>query len=96
MLTRIVRLTFAPERVGDFLEIFSSSQDKIRGFDGCHGVRLLRDTIAGNIFFTISEWESEAHLEHYRQSELFRATWARTKVLFSAPPLAHSTIDTGH
>jgi quinol monooxygenase YgiN len=96
MLTRIVRLTFSPDRVGDFLEIFKNSEALIRGFDGCSDVRLMRDMDADNIFFTISQWESAAHLDRYRHSELFRSTWARTKVLFSAPPLAHSIIDTGH
>jgi len=96
MLTRIVRLTFVPDREGDFLEIFKASEALIRGFDGCRGVRLMHDMDADNVFFTISEWESAAHLERYRQSEVFRSTWSRTKLLFSAPPLAHSTSDTGH
>lgn len=32
--------------------------------------------------FTLSHWESEENLEQYRQSELFKSTWAKTKVLF--------------
>lgn len=95
MVTRIVRLTFKEEKVGEFLETFSQSRSLIRGFDGCHGVRLVRDAASPNVFFTLSEWESEGHLECYRHSELFRSTWARTKVLFAEPPLAHSTMDTG-
>lgn len=96
MLTRIVRLTFQPDRVDDFVAIFEGSEVLIRGFDGCLGVRLMRDTEAGNVFFTISQWESAGHLERYRGSEIFRSTWARTKELFCAPPLAHSTMDTGY
>jgi quinol monooxygenase YgiN len=95
MIVRIVRLTFRPEHVEDFLHIFEESKRLIRGSDGCHGVRLMRDVQQHNVFFTVSEWQSEAHLERYRESELFRSTWARTKVLFAAPPVAHSTVDTG-
>ena len=95
MIVRIVRLTFRPEHVEDFLHIFEESKRLIRGSDGCHGVRLMRDLQQQNVFFTISEWQSEDYLERYRKSELFRSTWARTKVLFAEPPLAHSISDTG-
>jgi len=94
MITRIVRLTFHPQHVATFLNVFTESRALIRGFDGCHGVRLMRDSDDPNVFFTLSHWESVAHLNRYRHSELFVATWARTKVLFAAPPLAHSLEDT--
>jgi quinol monooxygenase YgiN len=93
-LTRVVRLTFMPDRVNEFLEIFRDSVALIRSSEGCRGVRLMRDADSPNVFFTISLWESAGHLERYRDSELFRDTWAHTKVLFAAPPLAHSTFDT--
>jgi len=93
-LTRVVRLTFMPDRVNEFLEIFRDSAALIRSSEGCLGVRLMRDSENHNVFFTISVWESEDHLGRYRDSALFRETWARTKVLFAAPPLAHSTFDT--
>lgn len=95
MVRRIVRLTFRSEAVPDFLTVFESSCAAIRASDGCRGVRLLRDTASPNVFFTVSDWDSEEHLNRYRDSELFRTTWARTKVLFAEPPLAHSTTDTG-
>jgi heme-degrading monooxygenase HmoA len=40
------------------------------------------------VFFTFSIWENEEALENYRQSELFRSTWSKTKVLFSDKPNA--------
>ncbi len=40
--------------------------------------------------FTYSYWESEAHLNTYRHSDLFRETWAKTKVLFADKPEAWS------
>lgn len=95
MIVRIVRLTFHPEQVDEFLRIFNTSRNLIRLSDGCIKVRLVRDRTSPNVFFTLSEWQSAEHLERYRESELFRTTWARTKPLFSAPPLAYSTEDTG-
>lgn len=94
MITRIVRLNFQPQHVASFLQIFEESRVLIRGFEGCHGVRLMRDWDNPNVFFTLSQWESAEHLRHYRHSALFGATWARTKVLFAAPAVAHSTVDT--
>ncbi|MCF8258115.1 MAG: antibiotic biosynthesis monooxygenase [Flavobacteriales bacterium] len=95
MVTRIVRLTFQPDMVGEFIAIFNRSSGLIRASEGCMGVRLMRDTEQPHVFFTLSEWESEAHLERYRHSELFRTTWAGTKLLFAQPPVAHSTTDSG-
>ena len=88
MITRIVRMTFLPEKTDDFLEIFGYSKEKILAFKGCKQVELLKDIHQPNVFFTHSVWENEAHLEQYRQSELFRNTWAKTKVLFQAKPQA--------
>jgi quinol monooxygenase YgiN len=95
MLIRIVRLTFREGSVSDFLNTFQESSELIRAANGCRGVRLLRDTDNPNVFFTISHWEGREHLRMYRESELFRNTWARTKVLFASPPIAHSAEDTG-
>lgn len=91
MIKRIVKMTFKPERVDDFLSVFAESGPRIRAFEGCAHVALLRCTDPDNVFFTYSFWESEAHLEKYRRSELFRDTWARTKVLFDDRPEAWST-----
>jgi len=92
MLVRIVRLTFKPEFESDFKQVFEEKKNLIAGFEGCTKVNLLQDTSNANVFFTISEWKSEADLESYRNSELFRETWATVKQWFSAPPVAHSTV----
>ncbi|MCC6726657.1 MAG: antibiotic biosynthesis monooxygenase, partial [Saprospiraceae bacterium] len=46
-------------------------------------MELLRDIAQLNVLFTLSYWEDVAALERSRQSELFRTTWAKTKVLFA-------------
>ena len=86
MVKRIVKLTFRAELVPDFMAIFEESKDKIRAFDGNLHLELLRDLAQPNVMFTLSFWEDEAALERYRQSELFRATWAKTKALFAEKP----------
>lgn len=90
MIIRIVKMTFEPSKVKDFIEVFDASKERIRNFNGCSHLKLLNDIHSPNIFFTYSHWESEAHLDAYRSSELFQTTWARTKVLFEAKPEAWS------
>lgn len=91
MIKRIVKLTFQEVLVPDFLVIFEESKDKIRAFDGNLHLELLRDIAQPNVLFTLSFWEDEAALEHYRQSDLFQKTWARTKLLFADKPAAWTT-----
>lgn len=90
MIRRLVHMEFAPEHVETFLELFHSVSDAIRSVDGCHELTLLQEVDQPGRMTTYSLWENEAALEAYRNSELFRATWARTKVLFSARPSASS------
>ncbi|RDV15847.1 antibiotic biosynthesis monooxygenase [Pontibacter diazotrophicus] len=90
MIVRIVRMTFKPENTEEFLEIFRSSKEKIRAFEGCKHVELLQDVNTPNVYSTYSLWESEAHLNEYRNSELFGQVWPITKKLFADKPQAWS------
>lgn len=90
MIKRIVKMTFQPDQVPVFLDIFETSKNLIRQFPGCQHVELLRLTEVNNVFFTFSLWENELALESYRQSDLFRTTWSKTKVLFTDKPVAWS------
>ena len=91
MLIRTVRMTFQPEAVEAFLEVFEESKEKIRNFPGCHHLELLKDYTADNIFSTYSLWDDEAALDAYRHSDLFKSVWAQTKPKFSAKPIAFSS-----
>lgn len=88
-------MEFEQTKVNTFLELFHSTQDKIANFDGCMRLDLLNSMDATNVFFTYSIWKSEEHLENYRQSELFKQTWAKTKVLFNNKPEAWSLAESG-
>lgn len=90
MLIRYVRMSFQEDKVSDFLSVFEESKEKIRAMKGCQYLELMQDLHQPAVFMTHSHWLSEEDLNAYRDSELFRATWARTKVLFADKPLAFS------
>lgn len=90
MLVRIVKLTFKKENIASFERIFAETQQKIKGFKGCTLLELYQDIHDPAVFFTYSHWENPTFLDNYRQSNLFRDTWAKTKVLFDAKPEAWS------
>ena len=90
MIKRIVKLSFHPEEVDNFLKVFEQSKEKIRAVEGCFHMELLRDKKQPNVLFTLSIWRDETALNAYRHSKLFEKTWAKTKVLFNDKPHAWS------
>ncbi|MBC8155871.1 MAG: antibiotic biosynthesis monooxygenase [Bacteroidetes bacterium] len=90
MLIRIVRMTFRATQLDEFLVIFARSHEKIRAVPGCLHLDLLRDLDDPNVRITYSLWASPDALEAYRQGDLFRTTWAATKVLFAEKAVAFS------
>ncbi len=83
MITRIVKLTLQPDKVTDFIALFNSSKSSIRNTKGCNHVELLCDIKLPHLFFTYSSWDSEEDLNRYRDSELFKNIWSKTKPMFS-------------
>lgn len=90
MLVRIVKMSFEPSKIEEFLANFEANKSKIRAFEGCNFLELYRDQNNTNIFFTYSYWNSENDLNNYRHSDLFKSVWAKTKPLFNAKPEAWS------
>lgn len=88
-MKRIVKLTLKPERVAEFIEKFPTRKEKILEA-GCHSVELFRDKTDSRVFFTISEWDDEATLNAYRNSEFFKEIWAYMKQGFDDKPQAWS------
>lgn len=84
-------MTFEPESVEAFLQVFDTSKEKIRNFPGCQHLELHKDYNADNIFSTYSIWENEEALNAYRHSDLFKSVWAQTKPKFSEKPVAFSS-----
>ncbi len=90
MLVRIVRMTFQEDKLAEFQAVFDNSKRHIRAFPGNNYLELLRDPDRVDVRMTYSLWDSADALEAYRQSDLFRTTWAATKVLFSERAVASS------
>ncbi|HLP92825.1 MAG TPA: antibiotic biosynthesis monooxygenase family protein [Saprospiraceae bacterium] len=92
MIKRIVKMTFREEAADTFVsEVFEQSKEKIRAFEGCRHMELLRQKNQPNVMFTLSIWNDEEALNAYRASELFADTWAKTKALFAARAEAWTT-----
>ncbi|WP_375242266.1 putative quinol monooxygenase [Lacinutrix sp.] len=90
MFVRIVKMSFAEENIIPFLDNFETVKQKIRNFEGCQFLELYRDKHNTNIFFTYSYWNTEDDLNNYRDSDLFKSVWAKTKPMFNAKPEAWS------
>lgn len=90
MFVRIVKMSFHDNNIDAFLSNFHANKEAIRGFEGCQFLELYRDKHNTNIFFTYSYWNSETDLENYRNSDLFKSVWSKTKPLFNAKPEAWS------
>ncbi|MGQ9805050.1 MAG: putative quinol monooxygenase [Chlorobiales bacterium] len=90
MIIRLVRMHFSAETSKQFLTIFEEMNQHIRSFEGCQGLELYREIDDAHSFTTYSFWDSIEHLETYRNSELFKATWAKVKPLMRSKPSAVS------
>lgn len=88
MIKRIVKMSFRPDKVEEFITIFKENRVFIASFKGCSHVELLQDKSQSNLFFTYSVWENESFLNEYRGSELFDMVWNKTKTLFNEKPEA--------
>ncbi|MBC7757956.1 MAG: antibiotic biosynthesis monooxygenase [Phormidesmis sp. FL-bin-119] len=93
MITRVVKMTFREDEIQSFEQIFAESAALIESFEGCGEVKLMRDISHNNVFFTLSKWQTEEHLQIYRSSILFKMTWARVKPLFSEKAEAWSLLN---
>lgn len=83
-------MTFEPAKVETFLAVFEENKLKIRNMKGCTHLELLQDYNLPNSFSTYSYWKNEEDLNNYRNSDLFKEVWTRTKALFSEKPIAFS------
>jgi quinol monooxygenase YgiN len=90
MFVRIVQMSFHSKHIKEFQEIFEEKKELIRNSEGCNLLELYQDKTNPEIFFTYSYWESDNDLEKYRNSELFKNVWAKTKTLFNDKPKAWS------
>jgi heme-degrading monooxygenase HmoA len=83
-------MTFKPENLEEFLTMFEEVKYKIRNFEGCQHLELMQGYEDKHVLSTYSIWQTNEALNNYRHSELFKQTWAKTKVFFDAKPIAFS------
>lgn len=86
MILRIVSMRFEPSKLSEFELLFRRHHSSIEAQEGCHKVQLLLDAEDPCMRGTMSVWDSEAHLNAYRRTELFGKVWPSTKALFIEPP----------
>lgn len=90
MLIRIVKMSFQEDQIPLFLNEFEQYKTKIRNVKGCQFLELYRDINISTTYFTYSYWDSETDLNMYRDSDLFKEVWGKTKILFNQKPQAWS------
>ncbi len=83
-------MSFHQENIETFRAIFEDKKEFIRNSEGCKLLELYQDKNNKELFFTYSYWETEQDLENYRNSELFKSVWKKTKALFNKKPEAWS------
>ncbi|MEN8777158.1 MAG: antibiotic biosynthesis monooxygenase family protein [Polaribacter sp.] len=83
MFVRIVKMSFHQEHIETFKAIFEEKKKFIKNSEGCKLLELYQDKNNKELFFTYSYWETEQDLENYRNSELFKNVWTKTKALFN-------------
>ncbi len=91
MIIRIVKLSLHAEYISNFKTIFEENKQKIISQKGCTHFEMLKDIKYVNFIFTYSCWDSEEDLNNYRNSELFKDVWSKTKILFNNKPEVWST-----
>ncbi len=89
-ITRVVKLTLQPQCIGQFKEIFAAHKMHIAKFEGCIELNAYQDNKQPEIFFTISRWQTEHHLDNYRYSDFFKTLWSVVKPMFAAKAEAYS------
>lgn len=84
MITRIVKLTFNPDRISEFLSEFEKVKSRVVNSEGCVSMKLLQNQSNPCEFFTHSIWINEKALETYRSSETFIQLWSIIKPMFAS------------
>lgn len=92
MIVRVVKMTFRPEEVMTFQELFDGWRHRIIAFPGCRHLELLHDVDDPRVFFTYSVWNGPIDLEAYRTSAVFADVWPVVKKLFAARASAWTVV----
>lgn len=91
MIIRIVELKINTENLDKASDLLAEASSKVRGMKGCSHLHILSDIRKTNHITTYSYWDTEADLDAYRHSEVFKSFWGEIKPLFALPARAWSS-----
>jgi quinol monooxygenase YgiN len=90
MIVRLVSLSFKPDKLEEFKQLYEEVVHQIRAHPGCLFVQLVTDTGGQGDCYTISHWRSQESLDAYPHSQFFRGVWPRIKEMLREKPWAQS------
>lgn len=85
-------MKFRRENIEEFKALFYEIKASIEGQPGCHSVELMIDINDESRMFTYSIWDSESLLDAYRDSEIFKKVWPKTKSFLAEKPEAWTLV----
>lgn len=91
MIVRIVELSIREDKMVIAKSLLAEVAPKVRSSPGCSHLRILIDLHKSGHVTTYSHWSSEADLNAYRHSDIFKDFWAQIKPLFALPAKAWSS-----
>jgi len=91
MIVRIVELSIQEDKIAIAKNLLADVAPKVRNSPGCTHLRILMDIHDSGHVTTYSHWNSEADLNAYRKSEVFKSFWSQIKPLFAVPAKAWSS-----
>lgn len=91
MIIRIVELSVQKDKLPIAEKLLAEVAPKVRSSPGCTHLRILMDLHNSGRITTYSHWNTEADLNTYRKSEVFKNFWTQVKLLFAVPARAWSS-----
>ena len=96
MVIRLVELSIQKDKLSIAKNILADVAPKVRNSPGCRHLRILMDLHNPSRITTYSHWNSEADLNAYRTSDVFKNFWTEIKPLFAVPAKAWSSESLHH
>lgn len=96
MVIRLVELSIQKDKLPIAKKLLDDVAPKVRNSPGCTHLRILMDLHKTAHITTYSHWNSEADLNAYRKSDVFKNFWAQIKPLFAVSAKAWSSESLHH
>jgi len=77
-------MTIRSEERERFIQLFEIHREAISSMPGCQSLQIFHDLDSTCVFFTVSNWQTDDHLQQYRNSMVFKSLWPEVKSLFQS------------